>query len=133
MSQQNERVLGQIAEAISRRDLRTLQAHSANDIEYTARFTAMEGKTYRGKEGWAAYLADLASAWQEFRLEIEQIDTVETDVLMASLRVTALARESGAPIDERAFAVFEFRDGKTVFGSTYPYQLESLRAAGLGK
>jgi ketosteroid isomerase-like protein len=130
--QENEQALRHIARAISQKDLRKLQANSADDIEYTARFTAADGKVYRGKDGWAAYLVDLEAAWDQFQIEIEEVDSVGNYVLIASLRVTALGRGSGVPIDEKAFSVFEFVDGKAVRGSTYPHRPEALRAAGLG-
>ena len=131
MAQQNEHVGRAIAEGVNRRVLTKLQANCTDDFENTSSFTAAAGKTYRGREGWAAYLADVDAAWEEFRVELEEILGVGADTVVAAVRVRALGRESHLPIDEKAFSVAQFRDGKAIRAHTYPHRPEALRAAGL--
>jgi ketosteroid isomerase-like protein len=131
MSQQNERAGREIAEGVSQRDLTKLQANCADDFENSSSFTTATGKTYRGKQGWAAYLADVDAAWEELQVEIEEMLGVGADTVVAAVRVRALARESRQPIDEKAFTVAQFRDGKAIRAHTYPHRPEALRAAGL--
>jgi len=131
MLQQNERVGREIAEGVNRRNLAKLQANCTDDFENISSFTAAAGKTYRGKEGWAAYLADVDAVWEELQIEIEEILGVAADTVVAAVRVRALAREGSLPIDEKAFNVTQFRDGKAIRARTYPHRPEALRAAGL--
>jgi ketosteroid isomerase-like protein len=131
MSQPNERVGREIAEGVNRRDLTKLQANCTDDFENTSSFTAAAGKTYRGKEGWAAYLADVDAVWEELQVEIEEVLGVAADTVVAAVRVRALAREGGLPVDEKAFSVTQFREGKAMRAHTYPHRPQALRAAGL--
>ena len=52
--------------------------------------------------------------------------------LIAVQRVEVLAR-GGAHLDQRIFAVQEFRDGKVLRMRTYPSRLEALEAVGLSQ
>ena len=134
MSQENvEIVFRQLVDGISNRDLAVLQAISDPEIEYTSRFTAVEGKTYRGHAGWSDYLADLKAAWEDFRLTIEELVPAGEEKLMAAGRVKAVARGSSVPIDQRVFAAWEFRDNKAVRGRTCASRQEALEAVGLSE
>jgi len=101
-----ESAFRQIVDGISNRDLDVLQAVSDPAIEYTSRFTAVEGKTYRGRSAWLDYLADLEAAWEDFRVTIEELVPAGEGMLMAVGRVEALERESRIPIDQRVYAAW---------------------------
>jgi ketosteroid isomerase-like protein len=102
MSQETmEYAVRRLANGISSKDLAVLRAASDPHIEYTSRFTAIEGKTYRGHEGWEAYLADLEAAWEDFRVTIEEFVPVAEDKLVTIVRVNALARGIPARVGKR--------------------------------
>jgi ketosteroid isomerase-like protein len=126
-----EDAMGAVLRGISNRDVDLLRAASDPEIEFKSRFTAIEGKTYRGHAGWSEYLADLAVAWAEFSVEIEEFGASGPNALVTVGRVKALARGSGVPIDQRIYAGWQFRDGKALRGGTYPSREEALEAAGL--
>jgi ketosteroid isomerase-like protein len=131
MRVENERVAREMAEWVTRRELGKLEASTSEDFESTAAFTAAKAKTYRGPSGWAAYLTDIDSAWSEMRVEVEDVLTVGSETIVSSLRIRALPRGGGPPIDEKAFNVAQFRDGKALRSCTYPHRPEALRAAGV--
>ena len=134
MSQENvEQIARQIVEGVNSRDVAVLQAASDPDIEYTSRFTAIEGRTYRGHAGWSDYLADLAPAWVDFKLTIEEFVAIEPEKVVALLRVNARARGSSVPIEQRVYSGWQLRAGKVLRGATHPSREEALEAVGLSE
>jgi ketosteroid isomerase-like protein len=132
MSQERlEAVAWQIMDGISSRDLAAIKAACDPEVEFTPRLAAVEGKTYRGHAGWSDYVADLEAAWEDFRVTIEEFVPAGPRTLVVVLRVTAVARESHMPIDQRVYAPWEFRQGKALRGRTWPSRREALEAAGL--
>jgi ketosteroid isomerase-like protein len=131
MSQeQDEATLRALAQAISDGDLAALRAASDPRVEFTSRITAVEGRTYRGHSGWSDYLADLDAAFNPFRLTVEELTTLRDGMFVAIVRVTAVARESGVPIDQVVHAVWWLRDGKVIRGQTFATREEAREAVG---
>jgi ketosteroid isomerase-like protein len=126
--------LRQIAAGISNRDLTVLQAVSDPELEYTSRLTEVEGKTYYGPAGWSDYLAEVAAVWDGFRVSVEEFTHTESGTVVGTARITAVARESGVPIDQVVYTAWFLRDGKAVWGHTYATREEALgaRRGGLG-
>ena len=128
-----EDAMREVLRGISNRDLEALCAVSDPEIEFTSRFTAVEGKTYRGHTGWSEYLADLDVAWAEFSVGIEEFGPSGPEKLVTVGRAKAVARESGVPIDQRIYAGWQFRDGKALRGGTYPSLETAVEASGLSE
>ena len=55
----------------------------------------------------------------------------ESIAQLAAARVRALSRDRRLAIDEKAFTVVQFRDGRAVRAHTYPHRAQALRVAGL--
>jgi ketosteroid isomerase-like protein len=125
----DEAALRQIAEGISKRDLSLLEAVSDPELEYTSRVTEVEGKTYYGPAGWSDYLADVAAALDDFQVAVSEFTHVGSGTFVASARVTALARESGVPIDQVVYTAWSLREGRAIWGHTYATREEALEAA----
>jgi len=53
-----QRTSRRLAEGVTAGNLAAIQAASDPEIEFTSRFAAVEGRSYRGHAGWADYLAD---------------------------------------------------------------------------
>jgi ketosteroid isomerase-like protein len=121
----------QLAEGVSSMNLSLLQAVSDPQIEFTSRFTAVEGRTYRGHAGWADYLADADGAWENLRITVEEVIPAGPERLIAVERIQALARGSGVQFDQPLFVVEEFRDGKALRMRSYLSRKEALEAVGL--
>ena len=134
MSQEKmERAARQLAEGVSSKNLPVILAASDPEIEFTSRFTAVEGRTYRGHSGWADYLADADLVWENFRITVEESIPAGPERLIAVERVEASARGSGVQLDQPTYAVQEFRDGKVLRMRTYRTRQEALAAVGLSE
>jgi ketosteroid isomerase-like protein len=91
----------------------------------------VEGRAYRGARGWAESNSDMDAAWQEWRQEIEDVlDAGEHGVLVL-LRLKAIGRESGTPVDQRWAMLVTLRDGKLVSSRTIGDPSVALKAVGL--
>jgi ketosteroid isomerase-like protein len=123
----------QLAEGVSGKNLAVIQAVSDPEIEFTSRLSAVEGRTYRGHAGWADYLADADLAWEEFRIVVEEFIPAGPETLITVQRVEVLARGSGAHLDQGAYAVQDFRNGKVFRMRTYATRREALAAVGLSE
>jgi ketosteroid isomerase-like protein len=100
-------------------------------------FVGVEGRPYRGPEAGQRYFADLAEAWDDFRLEIEDSLDLGDERVLTTLRLRGRGKESGAEFEAHVWSVNGVRDGKIVSGQTFLERrealeaLEALEAAGL--
>ena len=118
----------QAIDAMNRRDLDWLGAHSAPDLELHARGVAGEPVLYKGVAGLRENLHDMGEIW-------ESIEHFPEDVREAGDRVVAIVkrrlrgRGSGAEVEDRIGIVWEMRDGLAVQVLVVP---RPGRGAGLG-
>jgi ketosteroid isomerase-like protein len=128
----NVDLVGRMFEAFARRDLDALIATMDPDIEFlpvTANITT-GGVPYRGYDGIARYLVDVAGIWPELRIFPHDLRE-QGDAVVALGRV--IARGGGMILDRPTGWVFTIRDGKIVRGLVYASHDEALAAvAALG-
>jgi ketosteroid isomerase-like protein len=91
---------------------------------------AIEGETFRGREGSDAYVARLTDAWEEFRTVAEDVRDLGGRVLMLG-QVEGRGKGSGVPVDMPLAQVYDFRDGKVCRIRSYLDHAEALEAVGL--
>lgn len=91
---------------------------------------AVEGGSFRGREGAETYFEALHATWEEVRLIAQEVRDLGDSVLWLG-RIEGLGRGSGVPVDSPMGAVFNFRDGKVWRARSYLEHGEALRAAGL--
>jgi ketosteroid isomerase-like protein len=131
MSEANVELARRAFEAFAARDADAVLAVTDEDVEFlpvTANLTT-GGVPYRGHEGLARYLEDVARVWDELRVYPSEFrDLGDTVVALGRIH----GRGGGMIIDRPTGWVWRFRNGKIVFGRVYASQEEALRAAGLG-
>jgi len=69
---------------------------------------------YRGPEGFAAMMSQWSEAWQDFRLDIEEL-IEEGDAVLARVVQRGRGRGSGIETTMPAVHLMRFRDGQVVF------------------
>ena len=77
-----------------------------------------------------AYFADVDSAWEEFRMIVDEYRDLGDRVLTLG-RLEGRGRGSGAAVDTPQGGVADIRDGKVSCVRSYLDHGEALRAAGL--
>jgi ketosteroid isomerase-like protein len=88
------------------------------------------GGEFRGREGLAEYLRLWLDAWEEYRLEIEELREVD-DRVVALLRHMGRGKGSGVASELRDAHVWTIEDGVPVRCRTYLDRGAALRDAGL--
>jgi ketosteroid isomerase-like protein len=129
VSEYNIDLVSRMFEAFARRDLEAMVATMSADIEFlpvTANITT-GGVPYRGHDGIARYLVDVAGVWPELRVFPDDMREVDGGVLVALGRV--IARGGGMILDRPTGWVFTIRDGKIARGHVYASHEEALAAA----
>jgi ketosteroid isomerase-like protein len=116
---------------VNTRSPAAIQAACDPEFELTSRFSAVEGKTYRGHASTADYLADLEAAWEDLHLTIEEVIPAGEEKLVVVLRVVGVGRGSGAHFDQHTYGAFDFRRGKALRGRFYADREQALEAVGL--
>jgi ketosteroid isomerase-like protein len=102
-------------------DVESLEVHD-HDI--------LDGRDYRGAEGFMQWLEDWSAAWGEWSLEPEEyIDGGERVVVVAKMH--ARGRGSGVEVDRQDALLYELRDGLIVRIDYFNNKGEALAAAGL--
>jgi len=90
-----------------------------------------ERKTYEGVEGMREFVGDWTAAWEDWRLEVE--DLVDAgDEVVAIVRQSGRSKTTGLPVDMRFAQLWTLSDGRQTRMRMYADPEEALRAAGLG-
>jgi ketosteroid isomerase-like protein len=118
--------------AFAARDLDALLELAHADLEFlpvTANLTT-GGIPYRGHDGLARYMDDVASVWPELRLFPEEFREGEKEGYILVLG-RVVARGGGIILDRPTGWVFQMRDGRVARLRVYGTHEEALDAAGL--
>jgi ketosteroid isomerase-like protein len=128
VSQSNVDLVVRMFDAFARRDLDAMVVTMHDDIEFlpvTANITT-GGVPYRGHDGIARYLVDVAGVWPELRVFPHDMRD-HGDSVVALGRV--IARGGGMILDRPTGWVFTIRDGRIANGRVYASHEEALAAA----
>ncbi len=128
MSQSNVDLVREMFAAFALRDLDAMVATMCDDIEFlpvTANITT-GGVPYRGHEGIAQYLVDVAGVWPELRIFPDDIREHGGAIVVLG---RVIARGGGMILDRPTGWVFTLRDGKLASGRVYASREEAVEAA----
>jgi len=133
MSQEKADVAERAMDGFNRRDVDAfIQATTADFEWFPALGMAVEGGSFRGREGVETYFDGLHATWEEVRLVAESVRDLGESVLWLG-RIEGRGRGSGVQVDSPIGAVFDFRGGKVWRARSYLDHAEALRAAGLSE
>jgi ketosteroid isomerase-like protein len=131
-----------------------LEAFNSGDVERILTFVdprfevtiprelSAEPDTYRGFEGVRRYFETFAEAMDEIRFHAERVweagagvdssaEDPAAEDLVVEMRLTALGRQTGIPVEQRVYLVWTVREGKALRVQTYPSLREALARAGM--
>ena len=75
-------------------------AHCTEDLEVESRFSRVGGTVYRGRSGVMAWWSDLAEAWSQMGVELEDSADVGSGRAVLLIKLHGKGRESGLRLDE---------------------------------
>jgi ketosteroid isomerase-like protein len=111
MGDEQERSVHALAEAINRRDVEAAVGVCDPEIEFLS-VLAVSGKAYRGHAGIRQYFEDIASAWEEWRVEVHRVAPRADGRVLIDMTMHMRGRESGAPLSERTAHIWTLRGSK---------------------
>ena len=97
-------------DAFNRQDRDRMKELTHPDGEVQGLRSALEGTSYKGREGVDRFWAEALEIWEELRLENPEIVDGDGRALMRG-RLIARGRGSGAVVDQEIAWLVEVRDG----------------------
>ena len=131
MAQENVKLHYQVYEAVNRRDLAALLALLDADVEYVSGLVAIEGG-YHGHDGIRRWWENLLDTFPDFTIDVIDIRSLR-DLTIATLRNSAHSGGSDKPVEQRQWAVAQWRNNKMIWGGGYPTEAEALESVGLSE
>jgi ketosteroid isomerase-like protein len=121
--------------AVNARDIDRYLGCCTEDIEL--HFVAMEalGGIYIGRDAIQRFWTDIADTAPDFRLEIERLEQIAPDQVLAYTRVSATGRASGLSVadDSPGTNVYDFAGGKIRRVRIFRDRRQALEAVGLSE
>jgi len=93
---------------------------------------AVEGNSFRGREGIEEYFGELRETWEEFRYVLDEVRDLGDSVLTLG-RLEGQGRGSGVQVELPIGAISDYRDGKCWRLRAFGDHGEALRSAGLSE
>jgi ketosteroid isomerase-like protein len=100
------------------------------EIEFLS-VLAVSGKAYRGHDGIREYFEDIASAWEEWRMQIHRVAAAPDGRVVIVMTMHMRGKGSGATLSEGSAHVWTLRDGKLLRNEPFRSPEEALRYVGL--
>jgi ketosteroid isomerase-like protein len=129
MGAEDERSVRGLAEAINRRDVEAGVAVCDPEIEFLS-VLAVSGKAYRGHDGIRQYFEDIASAWEEWRVEVHRVTPREDGRVVIEMTMHMRGKGSGAALSERTAHIWTLRDAKLLRNQPLRESDHPARASG---
>jgi ketosteroid isomerase-like protein len=129
VSGQGEDSVRGLADAINRRDPEAAIAVCDPDVEFLS-VLAVSGKAYRGHAGIREYFEDIASAWEEWRVEVHRIASGADGRVAIVMTMHMRGKESGAALSEQTGHIWTLRDSKLLRNQPFREPEQALREVG---
>jgi len=111
MGAEAERSVRALAEAINRRDVQAAVSVCDPEVEFLS-VLAVSGKAYRGHAGIRQYFEDIASAWQEWRVDVHRVVPRTDGRVLIEMTMHMRGKGSGAPLSERTAHIWTLQGSK---------------------
>jgi ketosteroid isomerase-like protein len=116
-------------DAYNRGDLAGMLALVTDDVVFVVSDGLPNAGTYRGPEGFTTMIEGWNEAWDEFRVEIE--DLIEDgDTVIMPVTQHGRGRGSGVEIQMQATYLMRVRDGRLRYWRMFESKDEAVREAG---
>jgi ketosteroid isomerase-like protein len=129
VSRQGEDSVRGLADAINRRDPEAAIAVCDPDVEFLS-VLAVSGKAYRGHAGIREYFEDIASAWEEWRVEVHRIASGADGRVAIVMTMHMRGKGSGAALSEQTGHIWTLRDSKLLRNQPFREPEQALREVG---
>ena len=118
------------AAAITRCDVDAALGVCDPDVEFLS-VLAVDGRPYVGHAGIRRYFDDIASAWEEWRVDVHGTAVGPDGRVIIEMTMRARGKGSGAPLAEFAAHVWTLREEKLLRNQPFREREQAEQAAGL--
>jgi len=99
------------------------------DLEIHAAAAELSGNVYRGREGLERWVSDMEEAFDEWQLDLDELEEAGPGRVLGIGRVHLRGRGSGATFDEPCAWLFDHVDGVLTRFEPFPNRVEEAREA----
>jgi ketosteroid isomerase-like protein len=114
--------------ALNARDLEAYLACCREDVEL--HLPGVSG-VHDGPQGIKQFLTDIEDAGPDFHLDLQDLQTIGGDQILAFLHAGATGRASGIPVGAETANVYDLVDGKISRVRIFLDRQQALKAVGL--
>ena len=132
MSEENVEIVRHVYEAFNKRDADEAVELVSPGFSFQSEFDVLSGRRYQGRAGFRKYFQDIADAWAEFNVELDEIETFG-DAVIVAYRERAIGRGSGLEVNARGYELWRVERGQVVSKQNYASKEQALEAAGLSE
>jgi ketosteroid isomerase-like protein len=122
--------VGRFAEAVTAGDLEGALEVCHPEIEFLS-VLAVSGRRYHGHQGIRDYFADIAAAWSEWRVEVDEIVPGPDGRVAIVMSMHVRGKESGATLSARADHIWTLKDGMLLRNEPFREPGAALRELGV--
>jgi ketosteroid isomerase-like protein len=130
MSRENARLVERAIAALNARDIEAYRACCTEDVKLETPMAAVGG-VYEGIDGIRRFLTDVEDAAPDFRMEIDGVEEVDSQRVLAFLRNSSTGRASGMRLAWPQTNLYDLLDGKISHIRIFLDRDEALKAVGL--
>ncbi len=130
MSRENMRLIEHAIAAINVRDIEGYLACCTEDVKLETPVAAVGG-VYEGIDGIRRFFTDIEDAGPDFRIELDGVEEVDSNRVIAFMRFSSTGRVSGIPLGAPQTNVYDLIDGKISHIRIFRDPNEALKAVGL--
>jgi ketosteroid isomerase-like protein len=130
MSQENVETVGRAIAAINARDIDAYLACCTENVELLTPLASL-GAEYVGSDGIRRFFTDIEDVGPDFRIEVQSVQAVGDNNVIALIRTSATGRASGITTGTESTNVYDFIEGKISRIRIFLDRDEALKAVGL--
>jgi ketosteroid isomerase-like protein len=116
-------------EAFQRGDLEGVLANAREDFEIFLPRNLPNSGRYVGRDGFFTWMGHWLDAWDDFTVEITEVEPAGERHVVASMRQSGLGKGSGIPVEMEIAYMWEVREGRLAAMHLYPSREEAVRVA----
>jgi ketosteroid isomerase-like protein len=130
MSPEGVRLVERAIAAINARDIEGYLACCTEDVKLETPVAAVGG-VYDGIDGIRRFFTDIEEAGPDFRIELDGVQEVDSQRVLAFMRTSSTGRASGIRLAMTSTNVYDLVDGKISHVRIFLDRQEAHRAVGL--
>jgi ketosteroid isomerase-like protein len=126
--QRNRESAAHAFDAFQRGDVEAVNAALDPEIEVVIADGLANAGTWHGIDGFWESVATWLEAFDDYKVEVQGIETPDDGHVIVEARQTAKGRASGVPVELTTYFVFEMRDGISTRYELHPSREDALAA-----